>query len=168
MKGVICFVALSALAALAYGVPLPLPAGLVRTPSGVFPSECVHSIPSGATMERNPGSGRLHVYLADGTLHSILPKCESGPRASLPSDYDGWEAYTAYNDPQNKTFDSFLGYFSVPDKPKEAPQASRPTFFCPCPPLTAHLLLHPHPSIPSGTLHLHWPAELRLDPPPRP
>ena len=166
MKGVICFVALSALAALAYGVPLP--AGLVRTPSGVFPSECVHSIPSGATMERNPGSGRLHVYLADGTLHSILPKCESGPRASLPSDYDGWEAYTAYNDPQNKTFDSFLGYFSVPDKPKEAPQASRPTFFCPCPPLTAHLLLHPLPSIPSGTLHLHWPAELRLDPPPRP
>jgi len=120
MKGVLCLAALSALAVLACGAPLP--AGLVRTPSGVFPAECVHSIPSGATMERNPATGRLHVSLADGTLHAILPKCESGARASLPSDYDGWEAYTAYNDPQNKTFDSFLGYFSVPDKPKQTPQ----------------------------------------------
>jgi len=42
-------------------------------------------------MDRNPSTGRLHVHLADGTLHAILPKCD-GARASLPSDYDGWEA----------------------------------------------------------------------------
>jgi hypothetical protein len=90
MKFALCFLALSALAALALCAPA-LPSGLVRTPSGVFPSRCVHSIPSGSTMDRNPSTGRLHVHLADGTLHAILPKCD-GARASLPSDYDGWEA----------------------------------------------------------------------------
>jgi len=148
MKGALCLAALSALAMLACGVPLP--EGLVRTPSGVFPAECVHSIPSGATMERNPATGRLHVSLADGTLHAILPKCESGARASLPSDYDGWEAYTAYNDPQNKTFDSFLGYFSVPDKPKQTPQAiplTPPPFYSPLPSFTASSPSPPSPQV---------------------
>lgn len=83
--------ALCALAAVACAAPL-LPSGLVRTPSGIFPADCVHSVPSGATLERNPTTGRLHVHLADGTLHAVLPKCQHGARGSLPSDYDGWEA----------------------------------------------------------------------------
>jgi hypothetical protein len=95
MKAALCLVVLAAATALALGAP-NLPVGLVRTPSGVFPAECVHSIPSGATMERNPATERLHVHLADGTLHAILPKCEQGSRVSLPSDYDGWEAYVSY------------------------------------------------------------------------
>ena len=94
MNAALCLVVLAAATALALGAP-NLPVGLVRTPSGVFPAECVHSIPSGATMERNPATDRLHVHLADGTLHAILPKCEQGSRSSLPSDYDGWEAYVS-------------------------------------------------------------------------
>jgi hypothetical protein len=207
MKFALYFLALSALAALALCAPA-LPSGLVRTPSGVFPSRCVHSIPSGSTMDRNPSTGRLHVHLADGTLHAILPKCD-GARASLPADYDGWEAcaspffapefcccpcsicslakaflhrdisffsYTAYNDPQNKTFDSFLGFFTVPDKPKQTPDASASLFLHsqltaqrfsfntapPCP--SPKPLLSPYP----GPVYLHRPSKFRLDPPSRP
>jgi hypothetical protein len=58
------FFVLSALASLALCALLP--SGYIRTPSGIFPAECVHSIPSGAFMERNPSTDRLHVYLADG------------------------------------------------------------------------------------------------------
>lgn len=91
MKVALLLTALCAIAALTFGAPT-LPEGLVRTPSGIFPAECVHSVPSGATLERSPTTDRLHVRLADGTLHAILPKCEHGARKSLPSDYDGWEA----------------------------------------------------------------------------
>lgn len=87
MKAALFLASLCAIAALARGAPL-LSAGLVRTPSGVFPAECVHSVPSGATLKRNPATDRLHVRLADGTLHAILPKCEYGARESLPSNYD--------------------------------------------------------------------------------
>lgn len=91
--------ALALISALAYGAPT-LPEGLVRTPSGVFPAECVHSIPSGATVERNPATDRLHVQLADGTLHAILPKCDHGVHSPLPSNYDGWEAYVCPDSPE--------------------------------------------------------------------
>jgi hypothetical protein len=91
MKAALFLTALCAIATLACGAPL-LPVDFVRTPSGIFPAKCVHSIPSGATLERSPTTDRLHVRLADGTLHAILPKCEHGARQSLPSDYDGWEA----------------------------------------------------------------------------
>jgi hypothetical protein len=91
MSAALCLATLVAIISLVHGAPT-LPAGLVRTPSGVFPAECVHSIPSGATMERDAATDRLHVHLADGTLHAILPKCENGVRSSLPSNYDGWEA----------------------------------------------------------------------------
>jgi hypothetical protein len=94
-----CVLTLAFLSALAYGAPT-LPEGLVRTPSGVFPAECVHSIPSGATVERNPSTDRLHVQLADGTLHAILPKCDRGFHSALPSNYDGWEAYVSPNSPE--------------------------------------------------------------------
>lgn len=37
----------------------------------------------------------------------------------FPADYDGWEAYTAWN--ISKGIDTFLGNFSVPDAPSQSP-----------------------------------------------
>jgi len=39
---------------------------------------------------------------------------------SSPDTYDGWLAYTAFNNPTS--FETFLGYFSVPDAPQSDPQ----------------------------------------------
>jgi len=41
----------------------------------------------------------------------------------LPTDYDGWTSYTAFQNPSNASFDAMTGFFSTPtDLPKEEPQ----------------------------------------------
>jgi len=58
----------------------------------------------------------------------ILPTCDVSagrapmflPAAALPAGYDGWTTYTAWN--YSASVDISLGYFSVPDTPKQAPE----------------------------------------------
>ncbi len=73
-----------------------------------------------------------NVYHEDGTLHSTVQNCNAAPVVppttkpmtalgddDLPSDYDGWLEYAAYQN--NVGFRSFLGTFSVPDTPAATP-----------------------------------------------
>jgi hypothetical protein len=95
--------------------------GYTQTPSGHVRSDCVHRVPSGASVTELE-DGRTQVISPDGSVR-IIPICDrrQGPvlLRDLPFDYDGWLAYTVYNDTQG--FDSFLGDFSVPDTPKDDP-----------------------------------------------
>lgn len=116
-----------------------------QTPAGRMLSSCVHTVPSGSTIERT-ANGATVTHL-DGST-STLPKCETNGlplilkdesvvstrsalrssttsardrRAQLPADYDGWLEYAAYNDPTASGFKSFLGSFSVPAEPTSDP-----------------------------------------------
>jgi hypothetical protein len=106
-----------------------VPKGHKSTPWGPIKQECHHSVPSGSVLERNADGG-LDVLLADGSLHSKLPKCAYAPKdmfathkkRQFPSDYDGWLAYTQWQYPgASQSIDAFTGYFSVPDAPSSTP-----------------------------------------------
>jgi len=90
----------------------------VRTPHGLAWNSCVHKIPNGAhvftdedgvTSMKHPETGRITTY----------PPCQkqSVPEQKRDSPDDGWQIWTAYNNENNETFTSFLGYFSVPKDP---------------------------------------------------
>jgi hypothetical protein len=97
----------------------------ILTPFGSRHNACVREIPNNAHIEENE-SGEIWVTSTEGQKEKLenLGLCSIGsPKTSLqqfPADYDGWLAYTTYNDPDG--FDSFLGSFSVPEKPSQDPQ----------------------------------------------
>ena len=101
---------------------------LIPIPGGYLPSECVHGVPSGSTVERlHDGTVKVHT---EGLPSKTLPKCSQSLISSrkghgrkllqFPPSYDGWTAYTAFQ--VEGTFDSFLGDFSVPDMPAQMPE----------------------------------------------
>mmetsp|Transcript_2356 Transcript_2356/g.4864 ORF Transcript_2356/g.4864 Transcript_2356/m.4864 type:complete len:309 (-) Transcript_2356:35-961(-) len=97
----------------------------VSTPAGYMLRRCVHELPDGATV-RTETTGDRTVLDAQGKYLKTLPACNATADKpmfrDLPTDYDGWTAYTAYQTPDAAGFDAFLGYFSVPDLPKSTPQ----------------------------------------------
>jgi len=113
----------------------------VITPVGYVHRDCLHEVPNNANIDEIDGE----VWItADEQTYKLdrKAKCESPRKGKLssspllnrfesrildsktnafPANYDGWLAYTtAYN---KNGFDSFLGYFSVPQMPKNDPQA---------------------------------------------
>lgn len=116
MVRVLCL-ALALMASVSMAKLVPVPG------AGPMPEECVHQVPNGADIRHHP-SGELHVFV-DDSLHSVVPKCAAmadarASQASYPNGYDGWLSYTVA---ENKdSYDSFLGDFSVPVKPKQAPE----------------------------------------------
>jgi len=99
--------------------------GLVITPVGRLPRECVHTVRSGSKIF-DDGTGSTRVEHPDHPNYS-LPSCnvatllkQHNPRTNLPGEYDGWLAYTTYHNPTG--FRNFLGYFSVPNEPQNAPE----------------------------------------------
>jgi len=103
------------------------------TPAGWWLSQCVHEVPSGTHLTKLETRELLATY-PDGT-EVVLPLCKStngepvfhtNPSAipGSPAMYDGWTEYTEFNVSvdSTSTFDSFLGNFSVPDKPASPPQ----------------------------------------------
>jgi len=101
-----------------------VPEGYTRTPAGIFWSECVHQVPSGTQIiSSEEGTTVIHL---DGTVESAQPcpvkslgknlKTKGTKKVGDTPD-DGWQAWTAYNNENNATFDIFLGYFNVPQSP---------------------------------------------------
>lgn len=132
-----------------------LPAGYSHTPAGAMRSECVHEVPSGAELVE---SDSHMVVLLDGVEHARHVKCVHTPdtpillpaaatpgrrslrrQLQLPADYDGWLEYTAAQDAGG--YNSFLGFFSVPDTPAGACASPR----LHAPPLQATPRAHPPP-----------------------
>eukprot|EP00048_Salpingoeca_helianthica_P014949 m.224364 g.224364 ORF g.224364 m.224364 type:complete len:318 (-) comp16454_c0_seq1:115-1068(-) len=92
------------------------------TPAGYVLKHCIRKYPSGTTLQTVNGE---QVAIHPGGEVVKVPKCERPlvgetalpvvVRNTLPPDYDGWLAYTAFNKSQG--FDAFLGNFSVPHIP---------------------------------------------------
>jgi len=92
--------------------------GYVRIPGGMLMHiDCVREIPSGSHIEDFGADG---VFI-DGVRqprcpHPIRNGRESSVESrSLPA--DGWQTWTYFQHPQNTTFSTFNGYFSVPNAP---------------------------------------------------
>jgi len=121
MKGclaVLCFVGL--LLAFASGKYVP-------TPGGYIDDSCLHYVPSGSHVFDGPSGAR--VVLPDGT-EKHLPECRypyplakppHAKKEAAPIDAHGWQVWASFQEPNNDTFSSFLGYFNVPEAPPSWP-----------------------------------------------
>jgi len=98
----------------------------VRTPHGLGWDECGYTIPSGSHVEVTE-EGETVVTTPDGSKlqHPPCPKPFiykrrdlSGATKQRDSPDDGWQIWTSFNNKDNDTFNSFLGYFNVPNEPK--------------------------------------------------
>jgi len=94
----------------------------IRTPYGLAWSSCVHSVESGSHVIHDRDNQQLIVKTPSGQKFDfdrcempIIPK--RGKMNFGDSPDDGWQVWTAYIQPNNATFDAFLGYFNVPDAP---------------------------------------------------
>jgi len=98
------------------------------TPFGYLPKECVHMIDSGSTVHEtenyktviSPNGEKKFIKPCPYNLAEIIIKQKL--KSGIPTQYDGWLAYTCFATPDNSTFDSFLGYFSVPSNPENTPE----------------------------------------------
>eukprot|EP00042_Codosiga_hollandica_P038242 m.309207 g.309207 ORF g.309207 m.309207 type:complete len:312 (+) comp55342_c0_seq1:28-963(+) len=130
MLSSVAVVLAAALCASAYKFGEAIPRDVVdahytRTPAGYVLSHCVYNVESGT-----------HVYRDETGLHARqptagvidVPPCvgthEGEPLPTvyraLPSDYNGWLAYVAFN--YSAGFDSYLGNFTVPNIPASNPE----------------------------------------------
>jgi len=94
----------------------------VRTPAGLFWSECIFEVPHGSHIFDDEAEGTKIVH-PDGT-GQYVPNCRvpssrvhSENKEKAEVNPDGWQVWSSYNTPDNSTFASFLGDFNVPDHP---------------------------------------------------
>jgi hypothetical protein len=106
---------------------------------GYVLKHCHHTVRSGSNIAIQPDGTAVVTHEKYTT--KVLPKCDTNngewpmfvselPSATknstsnvagLPADYRGWLAYTQ-GERHNVSYNTFLGNFSVPDAPAEAPQ----------------------------------------------
>eukprot|EP01091_Cochliopodium_minus_P020946 TRINITY_DN9343_c0_g1_i1.p1 TRINITY_DN9343_c0_g1~~TRINITY_DN9343_c0_g1_i1.p1 ORF type:complete len:348 (+),score=61.58 TRINITY_DN9343_c0_g1_i1:782-1825(+) len=109
----------------------------ISTPLGRMPRECVHIVDSGSKIVEE--DGHTIVTSKDGNKR-LLNACPYDYKSALkqrqmermgsakrnagasPQEYDGWLSYTFFNSTTDYTFDTFLGYFSVPKNPVSLPE----------------------------------------------
>jgi len=98
----------------------------VLSPMGFVPLGCVTELPQNGAHITHTETGRIQVDIHSPTTDEITDSYRislcSEPflsKESFPSDYDGWLAYTSYNNVE--TIDTFLGSFSVPSIPSQNP-----------------------------------------------
>jgi len=105
--------------------------GFVYTPVGPLPADCVYEVDNGAHVFEGP-DGLLRVKDPITDIIKIIPPCKKDIRKYIaayltkrmaPEVYDGWLAFTSWQCPAaSGTFDSFLGYFTVPVAPQNPPE----------------------------------------------
>jgi len=111
------------------GLPMRMVNGKphVISPVGLVPLSCVTELPENGAHIRTGENRQLMVDIyspqnSEELLDSYnLPFCAEKflTADSFPADYDGWLAYTSYNNVES--IDSFLGYFNVPSAPSSNP-----------------------------------------------
>lgn len=83
------------------------------TPFGIFPSQCVRHVPSGARLhERSDGAVEVHVHGQEVQIQQPKQICLEHARKTLTKERsssvpDGWLDYIEYYTPQ----DTLLGFF---------------------------------------------------------
>jgi len=97
------------------------------TPYGPVPSRCVTRLPQSGAFIRgvDEATDMLRIDIEGQDQPLLIPQCkgwkpERKRKNPAPNTYDGWLAYTSFQNPSSLT--TFLGYFSVPDEPQSAPQ----------------------------------------------
>jgi len=98
----------------------------VRTPKGLAWDKCVIKVPSGTHIIQEEGKA-VKLEYPDGKYEfvkpcskKVLPQNHFTKKSNLKardSPDDGWQAWTAFNNINNATFDVFTGSFSVPPVP---------------------------------------------------
>jgi len=113
------FIILSILIAVTSANVLP---HYVRTPHGLVWSECKYEIGNGAQIITDDKES--YVIEADGVERHFeqcsMPFLRNSRQVSnqkREAPVDGWQVWTAFNNANNATFDSFLGSFNVPQAP---------------------------------------------------
>jgi len=109
------------------GLPTRLVGGkpYVLTPFGLVHPSCVTELPeNGAHIQEGDKGTKVDITSPQTgeLLESFnIPLCKEKvlSRDPFPPDYDGWLAYTSFNN--GETLTSFLGNFSVPDTPASTP-----------------------------------------------
>jgi len=90
-------------------------------------STCLHEVPSGSVVEVSEDESTTSVLLPGGARMEV-PPCPmptrrvnlnrpNKPKPTEDAPDSGWQVWTTYQHPQNKTFTSFLGSFTVPSTP---------------------------------------------------
>jgi len=88
-------------------------------------STCLHEIPSGSVVEVSEDGSTTSVLLSSG-VRMVIPRCPMPTRyvdlnrkanAAADAPVSGWQVWTTFQHPENKTFTTFLGNFTVPSAP---------------------------------------------------
>jgi hypothetical protein len=101
---------------LPFGSSVDNEADWVKTPVGVVHKSCIHRVPSGSHI--NDSKEGTIVTESTGEVRQIIPCGRTIRKAKRQ--YDGWLAYVTFQAPND--FDTFLGYFSVPNAPQDTPE----------------------------------------------
>lgn len=94
-----------------------------RTPYGMAWSECQYVISNGDMIKE--ADGKTLLIHPDGEIEEIPPCPRPVLRNTLnlakkqQGTTDGWQVWTAFNNANNVSFDSFLGNFNVPEAPSD-------------------------------------------------
>jgi hypothetical protein len=123
----------------------------VATPGGWSWSECVFEVESSSHIIDLHDRGAVILH-PNGTS-TMLPRCKrpflrqttnpnvpTRPAEPVAKSANGWQAWTAYNNAGNLTFDAFLGFFDVPAAPISFPGARRGTTIATSRPMRVRLL----------------------------
>jgi len=107
----------------------------VLTPAGPVSARCVTELPQeGSRIEKlEDGGVKVEIFENADLIETMhLPPCanpfpsssvssSSNEKEAFPADYDGWLAYSSFENTGGVSFDSFLGTFSVPPTPQNTP-----------------------------------------------
>jgi len=93
-----------------------------HTPAGPYRADCVHTVRSGTHVIWEENEQRYYAEDPITSVRTAVPLCGSGKHLGETrlKEYNGWLAYTSYKSETDVS--SFLGYFSVPNKPKYTPE----------------------------------------------
>jgi len=90
----------------------------VKTPVGIVHHSCIHRVPSGSHIQDDKNG----FFVTDGLTGEVRPitPCGKPITRNVKRQYDGWLAYVTTQAPND--FDTFLGFFSVPNEPQDTPE----------------------------------------------
>jgi len=95
----------------------------VQTPVGQVWDSCMVKVENGAHLIEDPVLGITKILHPDGRTQVLRERCPmpirqtAGRKLSAGAPADGWQVWSTFQHPNNDTFVSFLGNFSVPLAP---------------------------------------------------
>jgi len=93
-----------------------------HTPAGPYRADCVHTVRNNTHIIWEDAEQRYYAEDPITSVRTLIPLCATEKKLGETrlQEYDGWLAYTSWKSETDVS--SFLGYFSVPNKPKYQPE----------------------------------------------